>query len=665
MQKYQHFSFLVNLLYSFLKLFLAMLFLMSLARVYLLVSYGSAFNYSLLELFNTFWLGIRLDASILAYIFSLAVILVFLVWLLHLKFLQKYMYAFFRFYFALFLTLLAAITFADLVYFSFFGEHATLMIFGVIDDDTQALFNTAMANYNVPFVVLAMVVFLTFLYYLIFSIIKEKQSLFFSWNIFKQLALFVGVIVLVGVLGRGSLGLFPLAKDIPDVATDPFLNKLPQTAGYAMLNSYEQYAKSKSGHYDLIKQLGYQGKINKAFEIHTHKNSINTQNLIENISYKTPKNKLLATQKPHVVVVMVESFGMPLLQYQSESFNILGSLKKHFEQDTLFTRFISSSNGTVVSLEPLLLNITARPNSTSFAQSSFLNTSFKQASAKVYKDAGYETSFVYGGDLSWRNIGSFVSRQGFEHVEGKATIAASLGKNVKNISHDWGVFDGYLYKYVYEKLLNAKKPQFIFVLTTNNHPPYKIPSDYTSKSLQISAKLKEHISGDLQLAKQRFRDYAYAVDMAGEFMNSVKTSSLVNNTVVAITADNNTVEGIMRYDDYYTQTKRIPFYIYLPKSLQPKEKIDTKVPSSHKDIFPTLYNLTLYDKSYIAIGTNLLDKNILHCGFNDAGVIMAKDGGFKLGKAKTLAQKECEKYYKATLAVTEYLIQSQKNQKAR
>ncbi len=663
MQKYQHFSFLVNLLYSFLKLFLVTLFLMSLARVYLLVSYGGASAYSLLELFNTFWLGIRLDASILAYIFSLAVLLVLLIWFLHLKFLQKYLYGFFRFYFSLFLTLLAVITFADLVYFSFFGEHATLMIFGVIDDDTQALLNTAIANYNVPFVVLGMLVLFAFLYYLIFSIIKEKQNLFLSWNIFKQFIFFLLVIAVIGVVGRGSVGLFPLAKDIPDVATDPFLNKLPQTAGYAMLNSYEQYTKSKSGNYDLIKQVGYKGKIEKAFEIHTHKKHINKQNLIQNITYKTSKNGVLKTAMPHVVVVMVESFGMPLVEYQSESFNILGSLKKHFEEDTLFTRFISSSNGTVVSLEPLLLNITARPNSTSFAQSSFLNTSFKQASAKVYKDAGYESSFVYGGDLSWRNIGSFVSRQGFEHVEGKATVAASLGENVKDISHDWGVFDGYLYKYVYEKLLKAKKPQFIFVLTTNNHPPYKIPNDYKPNSLKISQKLQEHISGDMELAKQRFRDYAYALDMAGEFMNSVKTSSLMNNTVVAITADNNTVEGIMRYDDYYTQTKRVPFYIYLPKSLQPKEKIDTGLPSSHKDIFPTLYNLTLYDKSYIAIGTNLLDKNILHCGFNDAGVIMAKDGGFKLGKAKTSAQKECQEYYKATLAVTEYLIQSQKNKK--
>ncbi len=267
---------------------------------------------------------------------------------------------------------------------------------------------------------------------------------------------------------------------------------------------------------------------------------------------------------------------------------------------------------------------------------------------------------MYGGDLHWRNVGNFMSRQGFDSTFGKATIAKSLNKKIGTISHDWGVFDEYLYDYIEKKLLNALTPQFIFVLTTNNHPPYKVPTHYKSNSLELSKELKEHITGDINLAKRRFIDYAYAVDMAGEFLTNVKTSKLRENTLVVITADNNTVEGIMNYDDYYTQTKRVPFYIYMPEYIKPKDKINTKLASSHKDIFPTLYNLTLSDTPYTAIGTNLLDENILHCGFNDAGVIISSEGGFKNKKAVTLQHKECQEYYRASLAVTEYLIKSQK-----
>ncbi len=660
MQKYQHFNFLINLLYSIMKLSLVILLLMTLSRIYLFLNYGATNDYSYIELLDAFFLGFRLDASMMAYINAVGVLLIFVIWILRIKFIQKYLYTFYRLYFILFLTFLASLTFADLTYFSFFGEHSTLMIFGVFDDDTSALVNTALQNYNVPLVGLLIIGFFTFLYFIILKIIKVHNKFEFSIRWFNQLAIFLFIIVGVALLGRGSVGIFPLAYSISDVSQDPLVNRLPQTPSFAIFDSYNQYTKSKTGNYNLIKTVGYRGKMPKAFEVFKQTKDIDRKNLLNNLVQQTSKNKQLKGRLPHVVVIMVESFGMPLFDYQSDSFNIMGKLKKHFEEDILFTSFISSSNGTIVSLEPLLLNITARPKSTSFAQSSYLNTHFTQASAKVYADAGYETSFVYGGDLFWRNVGSFMSRQGFEHTRGKGAIAISLDKNIDSISHDWGVFDEYLYSYVYKMLENAIKPQFIFVLTTNNHPPYTIPTHYKSNSLEISKDLKEHISGDLDLLKRRFKDYAYAVDSAGEFLDKIKSSSLAKNSVVAITADNNTVEGVMKYDDYYTQTKRVPFYIYLPDDMKQKEAIDTTVASSHKDIFPTLYNLTLYNKKYTAIGTNLLDKNILHCGFNDAGVIMLKNGGFKATKAISDEQKECSEYYKASLAVTEYLIKSHK-----
>jgi phosphoglycerol transferase MdoB-like AlkP superfamily enzyme len=660
MQKNNHFSFLVNLLYSFLKLSLVVLGLMSLVRLYIFVAYSNTFSYDVAETLAAFWLGVRLDASIVAYINAGAILLVFIVWLLNLKFLQKYLYSCFRVYFLFFLTVLTVLTLMDLVYLSYFGEHATLMIFGVFDDDTQALINTAFANYNVPLFGFLLLVYFAFLSFFVFKIIKEKDVLKPSWNIFKQLGFFLLLIALTAILGRGSVSIFPLAYNIQDVSANPFINKLPQTSTYAIINSYEQYAKSKSGEYDLIKKVGYSGKMDKAFEVYMQTQDINRSDLLGNLNHKTQPNKLLQEKQPNVVVVMVESFGMPLLDYQSESFNILGRLKKHFEEDTLFTNFISTSNGTIVSLEPVLLNITARPESTSFAQSEYINTSFRQASARVYQNAGYETTFVYGGDLSWRNIGSFALKQGFDSVAGKGTIANALGENIADISHDWGVFDGYLYKFIEQKLKNATKPQFIFVLTTNNHPPYKVPTDYKSNRLEISEDLEAHITSDIPLIEQRFKDYAYAVDMAGEFLDNIKSSALAKNTVVAFTADNNTIEGNMRYENHFTQTKRIPFYLYLPQYLKPKNAINTSVPSSHKDIFPTLYNLTLSEANYTAIGTNLFDENILHCGFNDAGVLMSQDGGFEMGKATTPSQQKCQEYYKASLAVTEYLIQSHK-----
>ena len=661
MPQKQHFIFLVNLLVSFLKLSTAVLLLMSLSRLYLFLNYGGASTYTIQELFNVFFLGLRLDIIVVVYIFALPILTVFIVWLLNIRATQRYLYPFFRAYFILFILILISLVFADLVYFSYFGEHSTLMIFGVIDDDTKALIQTALKNYNIPLIALLGSLFYAGVTYMIIKLLKDESRLELEWSKPKQSIFFLTLILLTLFLGRGTLGTYQLARYIPDISTDVLINNLPTSPAYAVINSYKEYKKSKSGNTNITRKVGYEGKINQAFMLHTGKKNIDTNDLIKNITYTTAKNEKLKKRPPHVVVVMVESFGMPLLDYQSESFNIMGSLKKHFQEDLLFSNFISSHNGTIVSLEPVLLNITALPSATAFSQSMSLNTHFKQASAKVYEDAGYETSYIYGGDISWRNTGSFMSRQGFQNIEGRGKIASYFNKDVTSISHDWGIFDEHLYNYVYEKLLHADTPQFIFILTTNNHPPHIIPSDYKSNKLEMSDKLKKHITGDLDLTKVRLKDYAYAVDSAGHFLDKIKASPLAEKSVVAITADNNTIEGIMHYDDHYKDSKRIPFYIYLPKELRPITPIDMRVASSHKDIFPTLYNLTLSEQTYTAIGTDLLDESIKHCGFNVAGIIVTKESGFKFKKAVTPEEKYCQEYYKATLAVTDYLIKSNKN----
>ena len=662
MNKTRHFSFLLHQLKLFFKVELFFLAMFSLVRVYLFVRYAQDAKYSFLELADTFWIGFRLDVSALAYTFIMPVLVLFLLWIFRLRFLNSVVNRFFKLYFFFIFLILSLLVITDIGYFSFFGDHMSVMVFGIFDDDTKALFEIAKKNYN-----LWLYGFFGFFYVLggyaaIAKFIKEKQEIEHKeWNYFTQSGFFAALFVIVFLAVRGSVGLFPLAVYIPDVSSDPLINKLPQNAVHAMIKAEDQYVKSKDGSYDLIKMSGYSGKMAEAFRVQTGKKEINEKDLLSNIVYQTKKDVTLEKNPPNVVLEVVESFGMPILSYQSESFDIMRALKKHFDEDTVFTNFISVSNGTIVDLEPLMLNIIARPNSTAFGQSKYLNTSFSQASAKVYQKAGYETSFVYGGDLSWRNVGVFFSHQGFDHVYGKAAIIEKLHLDEKKVSHDWGVYDKYLHQFVLAKLKESKKPQLIVVMTTNNHPPYKLDVNYGSKNLIFSDDLKKHLVGDLNLNHQRFQDYQYALDMVGEFMDEVKGSSLKDNTVVAITGDNNTVEGVMHYDDYYTQTKRIPFYIYLPPKLHHKmDGVDTKTAGSDQDIFPTLYNLTLSDVKYTAVGTDLLDKNRVHCGYNDEGVIVAKDGGFKENEPKTELQKECDAQYKASLAVTEYLIKSQK-----
>ena len=113
----------------------------------------------------------------------------------------------------------------------------------------------------------------------------------------------------------------------------------------------------------------------------------------------------------------------------------------------------------------------------------------------------------------------------------------------------------------------------------------------------------------------------------------------------------------MKYDDNrLLNSKNIPLYFYLPQELKDKLTIDTKVSGSHKDIFPTLYNLTLENTSYLSIGNNLFDSNLKHYGFNGSMVVTYKNEITKIKKLNRKIKEHKEDYYKASLAVTQYLI---------
>jgi len=571
------------------------------------------------DFWQALWLGLRLDLSVLGYVMIAAMLL--LIGLQIARTRNGLIRRVLTFYFFVIYLMISLIIGSDMAFYSYFGEHINIMIFRVMDDDTSALMEIALRNYNLPLIGLLATIYMSVLWKLIgwiFRQCEEKETV--SIPMVWMILLYFSVIALSFLAARGSLGHFPISKNIVDVSPDPFINKLPKNGIFAFNKAYSLYKESKSGEIDIIKMMGYSKNIQEAFTIHAQGKIVDPENLIASLEQTTPVNLALEKNPPHVVVIMVESFGMPMTAYQSKTFDIMGRLKKHFDHDTLFTNFISGSNGTIGSMEPFLLNIAARPASTSFGQSNYMGTAFNQAAAKVYQSKGYETSYVYGGDLSWRNVGGFFKYQGFDHVEGKASIVSALGLDGAKVSHSWGVFDQYAYDFLIQKLEHVKAPQFMYLMTTNNHPPYDIPGDYHSNSLQWSAEMTQHMSGDKTLLEKRLHDYAYAVDMVGRFMDEIKNNPKLANTVVVITADNNTIESSMKYDDPIATAKQIPFYLYLPKSIKPRD-INTSVAGSHKDIFPTLYNVTLSDARYISMGVNLLEKGKLQCGFNDDGIL--------------------------------------------
>ncbi|RXJ82891.1 phosphoglycerol transferase [Arcobacter cloacae] len=615
------------------------------------------------DILNAFFLGFRIDLTVIGYIQAFPTLMLIFLYYLKKELFFKWFNSFLVYYLFVCYLIVTLLLCADFGFYSYFKDHINVLFFGLLDDDTKALMETFWQNYNVVLILFIFSLYLIGLFLIIKKIFILENKNYLSFFGLKISALiFLIILVLNFLIIRGTLGMYPLGKMIPNVSTNDYINKIAQNGFRAFTSAYgyrQDYLKRK---YDLIEETGFKKNIKRAFEIHKHDELKDSENLLNNLKYKTSR---IDNEDYNVVVIMVESFGMPILKYQSEEFNILGNLKKHFEEDLLFTNFISDGDGTISSLQALLLGIPHRPNSFEFSQSIYKQTSFDYTAAFLYNKANYETSFIYGGDLTWRNLGNFIKFQDYKNVEGKIDIYDNLKEKKGNdYFHPWGIFDEYLYSHILQKLENSKQKQFIVALSTNNHPPYNIPKDYKAKSLIFDQNIKNHLTGDFELAKQRFASYQYAVDQVGIFLDNFKKSKFKDNTIVVITADNNTIDGIMKYDDNQLfNSKNIPLYFYLPQELKEKLTIDTTVAGSQKDIFPTLYNLTLNNTEYLAVGNNLFDNISKHYGFNGSMIINEKNNAKKLNTLKDKTENEMLNYYKATLAVTEYLINEIYNSK--
>ena len=645
--------------------YIVFLLFMTIFRVVFFTYYSELDNFSnfSFDILKMLFLGFRIDLTVIGYIQAIPTLGIITLYYLNNDKLLRIFQNFLVYYIFVLYFIVTILLFADFGFYSYFKDHLNILFFGLFEDDTVALLKTFWENYSVVPILLIFTFYLIFLFFIIKKIFKNNSENLKLISLIKiPFFFFLFLIVFNFFIIRGTFGMYPLGKMIPNVSTNEYINKMSQNGVRAFITAYDVRNKFKKSKIDYIKETGFENNIAEAFKIHKKSSNIDEQNLLNNITYTTKK---MDNNYYNVVVIMVESFGMPILKYQSEEFDIMGNLKKHFEEDILFTNIISEGDGTISSLEALLLNIPYRPNSFPFSQSDYAQTSFSFTPAFLYNNEGYNTSFIYGGDSTWRDLGKFIKYQDYKTVDGKQDIFSSIKvtKEESEYFHPWGIYDEYLYNHILNKLEKSNGKEMIVALSTNNHPPYNIPNGYKSKILSYSEDLRNHITGDFALAEQRLKSYGYALDSVGTFLDKFKQSKFKDNTIVVITADNNTIEGIMKYDNNPIFTaKNIPIYFYLPKNLKEKLQIDTTVAGSQKDIFPTLYNLTLDDVKYLSIGNNLFDKTVQHYGFNGSMIVNNGSEVRKLNSLKDKSSDEITNYYKASLAVTEYLIKNYKNE---
>jgi phosphoglycerol transferase MdoB-like AlkP superfamily enzyme len=143
-------------------------------------------------------------------------------------------------------------------------------------------------------------------------------------------------------------------------------------------------------------------------------------------------------------------------------------------------------------------------------------------------------------------------------------------------------------------------------MTTTNHTPYDIPKTYKPYSLTMPAYMDTILNAEKAIALNNFLSYQYVNDCLGKFIKRIHASSLKDNTIIVAVGDHSILTLFKTPDSQLHQKFSIPFILFVPEAYKPKYEVDQSRFGSHKDVFPTVFNISLSNAEYIKSGNNLM-----------------------------------------------------------
>ncbi len=250
--------------------------------------------------------------------------------------------------------------------------------------------------------------------------------------------------------------------------------------------------------------------------------------------------EILQAKRPNVVFIILESFTANVVESLGGERGVSPELDKLMLQGVSFTNFYASGDRTDKGLIAVLSAFPAQ------ATRSIITETDKQeklpSMAQVFKQQGYETSFMYGGESEFFGFKPYVLSHGFDRITDKHAFAA------KDQNSKWGAHDDVVFKRLGSELGQMKQPFFATMLSLSNHEPFEIPNTPQFKGNDLP---------------NRFRSTAFYTDKSlGEFMRSARKQPWFKETLFVIVADHGHRLPKEKYTIAEPQRFHIPFVLF-------------------------------------------------------------------------------------------------------
>jgi phosphoglycerol transferase MdoB-like AlkP superfamily enzyme len=219
--------------------------------------------------------------------------------------------------------------------------------------------------------------------------------------------------------------------------------------------------------------------------------------------------------RPNIVLVVWESLSAKVTSHLNGIAPSTPNLDDFARNGMAFTNLYANGDRSDKGLAALLASVPAlgkasimtRPDQT--AHLPFLS--------KALSQNGYSTLFLYGGELEFANMKSFMLNAGFGKILGKSDFPE------ETYNSKWGAHDEVLFARQLKEAAQEKGPFFHVLFTLSSHEPFEVPGATPPAGLPVDS---------LFCRSHRYTDKCF-----GRWLLDARRQDWWSNTLVVIVAD--------------------------------------------------------------------------------------------------------------------------------
>ena len=459
---------------------------------------GIVFNDGVGEYFQLFFHSFRLDLAMIGYI-SMVTLPFWLFYKLSAGKLQKWAWNLIRFQQVFLLVIFSLIHCGEINVYAEWTHKLTVRVFNHLVNPDEVFRSATFGNYIFFFIYLTIEISIgVWLLKKLFKFEKNNAA-----SLLKHGVIHLSFFAVLGGLSflgaRGGWQPIPIGINSAMYSQNTTLNDVSVNSTYFFLHSLLLYGKV-----DLDKYLA-QTDPEEAIEF--------AQNMV---TYKKEHDNIfLKNSRPNIVIVVLESWAADAISHTGLHKGSTPHFDQLIKEGLYFNRFYAAAGTSEIGNAALFGGYPALPQ-VSLTMHPDKSRKLKSLN-QTLKEEGYYSSYLFGGDLKYGNIGGYFLDHQFDQVQDEKDFDSDLTRGVLN------VYDHDLYIKFMENIQNSPKPFMQIAFTGSTHSPYDIPD-----------KWKNFWKGDEAGIMNSIR---YADDALHQFLEECKKQPWFENTLFILVAD--------------------------------------------------------------------------------------------------------------------------------